>query len=493
MKRLYSLLKVLSLIILLCLSKSVVNGYERISKSLSVIPDLNSVSKKAVINEYETISNENIASPVIGATSYDWKRKRIKPDTSYKGTIEIENLSASPITIISADGRNSNFVIDLNQFTNLKLQPGQKKTFTVEFKPISIGEKNLTINYITNIAGVTAQSVLNGIGIIGQLRTTDIDFDTTIVGTVKPKSRQLTIECIKSAFEDSVTIKDLVVTSGSINPELTVFSADGFRYDKAQLKLQKTLKPGERIIVNCEFLAPSLGMYSASLTTVSDAEKEVTSLWTGFGVGPFVSSSRFNATGGSVENVVVGSEGIISSTITNTGNNAFLIDSIALEPSPQFTIIEPKNPEFSFALIKAIPFVVKIKYKPTSSGTTKTQLHIYSVEAKDTIVDIIGSATNISTVSSDVIDSRYLNILKFNPNPVRDDEADVSFSIRMSGEINLAIYDNSGTKVGFLSLGTIDAGSYTVKAPIEGLSSGTYMLRLSSGPYKQEQQIVIVK
>lgn len=384
MKRLYSLLNVLSLIILLCLSKSVVNGYERISKSLLVIPDLNSVSKKAVINEYEAISNENIASPVIGATSYDWLRKRIKQDTSYKGNIEIENLSASPFTIISANGGNPNFIVDLKQFTNLKLQPGQKKTFTVEFKPLSIGEKNLTINFITDIAGVTAQSVLKGTGIIGQLRTTDINFDTMIVGTVKPNSHKLTIECINSAFEDSVTIKDLVVTSGTINPELSVFSADGFRYDKEQLKLQKTLKPGERITVNCEFLAHSTGVHIASLRTVSDAETEVTSHWVGY------------------------------------GKNKLSV---------------PINSE----------------------------------------------------------DNKSINNLRINPNPSGENGSVVLFTLGEKGYTELTVFDNSGVLAGALSLGTVDAGSYTIKAPIEGLSSGTYMLRLSSGPYKQEQQIVIVK
>ncbi|MBI3260236.1 MAG: T9SS type A sorting domain-containing protein [Ignavibacteriae bacterium] len=577
--------------------------------------------------------------PGLIATPYDWNRKRINPTAPYPSTIELQNDGSQAVTIQSATGSDPNFNVDLNLFTNLTIQPGvaNKMTFPVEFNPTATGDHTMTINFITTTPGVSASSKLDGTGIIGRLKTQDINFDTTVVGTLKQNTRQLRIECEKWTYEDSVTIKDLLVSTGSINADLTAYSVDGYRFDKQTFGLpNKVMHAGDIIIVDvCEFLAPTQGVHTAALTTSSDAEAEVTSNWTGFGRVDFVPVRNILAVGGNVVDICVGTTGTINASIVNTGNQAFLIDKLELDANPQFTITSPATPTVQFPLLPGVPVPVTISYTPTASGSTTIKLHIYSSDlGRDTAVDITGiavdytsTATTGSNPSADIgskvfipitlkdpisqnanvtnlkvtveYDGRLLapslpefiagaaaagftvqnpvetkgkngkvefnlattgqplttpgeivkmyfytflptatdnttitttittnsacakittepGLVKLNPtcafvirkvdsknvmysmtpispNPVGATGAEVEFSIGLKGATELSIYNNSGAKVGTVATGTLEAGNYSVKVPVDGLSSGTYMLRLSSGPYKQEQQLVIVK
>ena len=577
-------------------------------------------------------------APGLQATSYNWLRKRTKPTTPYTATIELENSGTSAVTVQSANGTDPNFGYNPSDFIGLTLQGGEKKTFNVTFNPVDTGVKHLTINFITNTSSVSASSELDGIGIRPVLKTDDIRFDTTTVGTLKQSTKKLIIENVDWLYKDSVKITDLVVSNGYIDEDLTTYSVEGFHYDKQSIGFpnNKYLQPGEKIIVDiCEFLAPTQGEHTSSLTTVSDAEVQVTSNWSGYGKVDFVPYRNILAVGGNVTNICVGTTGTINATIENTGNQAFLIDKIELDADPQFTITSPATPGTQFPLLPGVPVPVTISYTPTASGSTTIKLHIYSADlGRDTAVDITGIAVDYTSTASTgtnpkadigtkisipitlkdpialnagvtklsltveydgrllapsltefvtgaaaagfVIDSvketKGLNgkvefimtttgqpltapgeivkmyfftflptgtdntaikttittnsacakittepgLVKLNPtcafiirkvdsknvmysmtpispNPVGASGAEVEFSIGLKGSTELAIYNNSGAKVGVVATGTLEAGNYSVKVPVEGLSSGTYMLRLSSGPYKQEQQIVIVK
>ncbi len=581
--------------------------------------------------------------PGLIATPYDWKRKRINPTTPYPATIELQNDGTQAVTIQSASGSDPNFNLDLTQFNGLTIQPGvaNKKTFPVEFNPKTTGDHSVTINFTTNTPGVIASSELKGTGIIGRLSINNIRFDTTTVGTLKQSTKTLTIENVSWTYEDSVKLTDLtVVPGGYIDEDLTTYSVEGFHYDKQSIGFpnNKYIQPNEKIIVDiCEFLAPTQGEHTSSLTTVSDAEAEVTSIWSGYGKVDFIPNPNILAEGDVINNICVGTTGTTTKVyIKNTGNKAFLIDKLELDPDPQFAITSPANPNVPFVLAAdGVPVPVTISYTPTASGSTTIKLHIYSADlGRDTAVDITGIAVDYTSTASTgtnpkadigtkisipitlkdpialnagvtklsltveydgrllapsltefvagaaaagfVIDSmketKGLNgkvefimtttgqpltapgeivkmyfftflptgtdntaikttittnsacakittepgLVKLNPtcafiirkvdsknvmysmtpispNPVGASGAEVEFSIGLKGSTELAIYNNSGAKVGVVATGTLEAGNYSVKVPVEGLSSGTYMLRLSSGPYKQEQQIVIVK
>ncbi len=436
------------------------------------------------------------AAPGLIATSYDWERKRIMSSRPYTGWIELQNDGSQAVTIQSASGSDPNFNVDLRMFMNLTIQPGaaNKRVFPVEFMPTSTGIHFLSIIFVTKTPGVTTTSQLKGIGISGRLKTYDINFDSTIVGSLEISRRQLKIECESWEFQDSVIISDIVVTSGTINPDLKRFSEDGFRYDKQIIGLPKILQPGEIIVVDiCEFLAPHYGDFNATLTTVSDAESEATSRWVGVGISDYVPSASMLAIGGSVEGVALGSEANIVCSIQNTGNLAFFIDSIALAPDPQFTIIEPKNPKAGFPLLYT-PVVIQISYKPNAVGTTRSKLHIYSSElGKDTAVDVIGSTGNVNSISENSTTAVNESTMSVSPNPLGAAGGTVQFSVPQKAVTELSLYNIIGTKVAIIMEGLLDTGEYNMKIPVEGLPSGTYILRMTSGLYKFEQQLVVVK
>lgn len=128
--------------------------------------------------------------PGLIATSYDWGSKRINPTVPYPGTIELQNSSKYALTIQSANGTNPNFLYDQSDFTGLTLQSGEKKTFTVEFKPLKTGSHKLTINFITNTPGISATSQLMGIGTITDLIEDEQNVQAAIQGKLIPQPIQ---------------------------------------------------------------------------------------------------------------------------------------------------------------------------------------------------------------------------------------------------------------------------------------------------------------
>ena len=231
------------------------------------------------------------------ATPFDFKRKRILKD--YEGRVVLENAHTAPITIQQATwGLNSNIdfnvVGDLSVFSNLTLQPGQTKTFAVTFTPSSTGPKSATIQFTTT-TGDVAESALSGTGILGRLATVDLDFGTTELKTEEYSKRRFMIQCVSSLYEDSVTILDLEVVSGTVSEDIkSPFSSDGFRYNKGEITFPITIHPGQTLIFldSVEFQAQVHGISIARLQTVSNAEAEVISVWTGKGASTSVENDH---------------------------------------------------------------------------------------------------------------------------------------------------------------------------------------------------------
>lgn len=227
-----------------------------------------------------------------------WKRKRIQKD--YYGTITLENTGSTPITIQSADwGQGSDPIAfttvgDLTFFKNLTIEPGKIVQLDVHFNPATLGPKSATIQFTTTTGDVVVSS-LDGTGIVGRLVTTDLDFGTTELKTQEYSKRRFMIQCRNWEFEDSVTILDISVISGTVSEDIkSPFSSDGFRYNKGEITFPITIHPGQTLIFldSVEFQAQVHGSSIARLQTVSDAEAEVISVWTGKGASTSVENDH---------------------------------------------------------------------------------------------------------------------------------------------------------------------------------------------------------
>jgi len=78
------------------------------------------------------------------------------------------------------------------------------------------------------------------------------------------------------------------------------------------------------------------------------------------------------------------------------------------------------------------------------------------------------------------------------PNPFNS-SINIPFEVNKEGEITLKIYNNLGRQVQDLGLGIGDLGVNTVVWNAGGLSSGTYLVELHSGDFRQARKVVLVK
>lgn len=220
------------------------------------------------------------------ATNYDWGKKRIasrrNTQEPYSAKIALGNYGSVPVTVLRIiTSPNGIFNFNAADFSNLVLNPDDEKMGTVTFNPISLEAYQITLQFeVRDYVGIdTVESVLTGIGSAPMISAKNVDFGVTHVQTGLPNIQQVEIKCEEEQW-DPVTITDLISTiQGNIGESMAgAYGTAGFRYDKQSIfKNEKIiLQPGESLVFPVEFLAQYPGLATAGLTTVSDAEAEVT-------------------------------------------------------------------------------------------------------------------------------------------------------------------------------------------------------------------------
>ena len=61
------------------------------------------------------------------------------------------------------------------------------------------------------------------------------------------------------------------------------------------------------------------------------------------------------------------------------------------------------------------------------------------------------------------------------------------------GEISLIVYDLSGREVITLASGTLRPGSYRVNWNAVNVTSGAYLIRMTSGSFVETQKVMLLK
>jgi len=242
-------------------------------------------------------------------SSYNWERKRIdRPGTFPAGpypavrnaknadtAIKISNNGTQAVTIRNINnyytlGDISAFEFDRSSLINRTINPGETVIVPVKFHPTLPGNYFLGIAFETDSPLTTETTSLTGIGILPRIETRDVDFGKTAIADYINASVKLVtfrnLNNLEWQYGDSVTISDFMEVN--INPE--IFNSwtsypEPFRYDKGDMtkfKFPIVIQQGDSITFNAEFVAKSYGMFTGSLTTISDAENEVTSNWTGY-------------------------------------------------------------------------------------------------------------------------------------------------------------------------------------------------------------------
>ncbi len=310
--------------------------------------------------------------PGLESNSYNWGRKRIDRASHPAGpypvpsgdVIKLRNTGTQEVhisgLIVVEDVNGDAFEFDRNVFNNLKLQPGEETVIPVVFHPTKVGEHRLRLKF-QNTANSDAETILEGIGIVGQLETIDLTFDPMVIfDDANKQTKTMYIENKSYQWEDSVVITDLVVNpAGAIAEDGTSYGTEGFGYDKAALDLPVVLQPGQRLYLDAYFVAQKVQPTSATLTTVSDAIAEVTSTWSGSGI-----SRGIRSTGGSAK-ICVGDRAEITCRIENPAQGELTVNRLYF--NGDFEGIAFLNPAdaLGFKIPAGGSREVKIVYQPT--------------------------------------------------------------------------------------------------------------------------------
>jgi len=240
--------------------------------------------------------------PDLIANGYDWGRRRIyrsnfpagpyDPDSGYQ-VIKLYNGGTMAVTIynikIISNINGNAFEFDRGQLTNIQIQAHDSIIVPVKFHPTTPCLNELIFSY-DNTAESTTQTVLRGNGTVPQLVTENYDFGTTkLMDTSNPSNRLIRITNKSSAdwpCGDSVTIFNLISlqNGNEISTDLVTWGTEGFRYDKSSLSFPIKLAQGEYLEFPAQFVAGKDSQSLAYLKSVSDAEEEVTSKWSGMGI-----------------------------------------------------------------------------------------------------------------------------------------------------------------------------------------------------------------
>ncbi|OYT15752.1 MAG: hypothetical protein B7C24_11385, partial [Bacteroidetes bacterium 4572_77] len=79
------------------------------------------------------------------------------------------------------------------------------------------------------------------------------------------------------------------------------------------------------------------------------------------------------------------------------------------------------------------------------------------------------------------------------PAPVSSAGADINFTLGFDCSTTITIYDAEGKTLAQPVNGFQTGGNHTVRVPVDKLSSGTYFIEMSAGPFRSTEQIVIEK
>lgn len=108
---------------------------------------------------------------------------------------------------------------------------------------------------------------------------------------------------------------------------------------------------------------------------------------------------------------------------------------------------------------------------------------VYEVEL--TAASVLVSVEDETNISGFALDQNYPN--PFNPSTT------IGFSLPVSSEISLRLYDAGGKEVGVITEGFYGQGNHSVKTDMNHLSSGVYFYRLKTDKFTVTKKMILEK
>ena len=165
------------------------------------------------------------------------------------------------------------------------------------------------------------------------------------------------------------------------------------------------------------------------------------------------------------------------------------------------TATEQNNAGFRVEQAAASGTWTQVAFVDGAGTTTEAQTYRLAVEDLEpgthrfrlTQVDVDGSAQTFDAVTVRLGMQEALRVTAPSPNPVRTG-ATMRFAVKQSVETTVAVYNVLGQRVATLYRGTPAAEeTKAVDVSAEGLPSGTYFVRVTSGEHTETQRFTVVQ
>ncbi|MBI3259190.1 MAG: choice-of-anchor D domain-containing protein [Ignavibacteriae bacterium] len=260
------------------------------------------------------------------------------------------------------------------------------------------------------------------------------------------------------------------------------------------LKYPVTLKPGDTINLQVDFVPKAKGTYSATISFTTNDNVPVSIIE----LHGTANGNAFLKTTNSFMKCLVNQKMTGSITLRNISDEDAIIMSDnhikALEDTPFEAV--GWNVAYPFTIPVGAEYQLQVDFLPKKPGNDTATIIFYDNNNTPYEAQIIGIATTSTGVNEDIRrignDANGFN-LSVNPNPIRTTSGTVEFMIPSQRLTELTLTDATGAKTLTLAKSIFDAGNYQVRIPVELLSSGSYTLRMVSGKYTLEKNVVIVK
>ncbi len=365
------------------------------------------------IDNVELMSGEGI-KPGLLATGFDWKRRRIKKDYNEVAAITLRNTGTQAITITDASNPTAEFKYNKVDLT-ITLQPNESKTIPVTFNPPMRGDMNYTVKFTTNDPTINPEAILLGAGILGKIKTSDVDFGQTALDNGVAVATQAVVKKVRFEYEDdlfgdSVTVQlPFTVNLGEMPIGATnsnVYGSQGFAHDPTTTVTNGTAtaqtvtlyKVGDYVEFDAVFNGQSEGSFQTQVISRSDAEADQTSTLRGTTINIPSGTGILQTVHVDPPVLCVGDPNPAATVITvsNTGDADLTVSSITYNPDPMTTqnwsVVQDYSPTYFVVTEKGTADEKRdITYQfntPTTAGT-------YSVDV--TVVSSVGNRTETLT------------------------------------------------------------------------------------------------
>ena len=271
----------------------------------------------------------------------------------------------------------------------------------------------------------------------------------------------------------------LLITGMTVSPHPAVFFTN---FSELLGSANDTLlMPGENMTVTVSFAPADYFKYLDNLVIANNDAQLTVRLKNPY---PSITVSAdtmvFNET-------AVGDTTDMTMMVYNVGTGILRLDSLKILPDSSYFFVDFSAP----ALIDpGDSLEITVSFAPQGTVAYFDQLKIYNNDALKTVI-LTNTVPTMEVVDNPVI-PQIFGFSPAYPNPFNP-ATTLQYTLPLSGDVSLVIFDLQGREVSRLMEGFQTAGTHSITWNAESAASGIYFARLTVGENVQTQELLLLK